>query len=661
MKLANIKNHFMAMKTYAKHPSFAPALVLLGFFLPFSLAADEVAQVSGTTSLVVPTGSVGTPSYKVASVGVTGDPVYSGTVASVSGDVLTFDDSNDTEGTTVNPFVPNTLAAGVAHLKATVSGGVTSITDEGGTALSNSNTEGSGLDDANPPTITIDDPDNGEDVATATATVSGGKITDVAITNAGAGYTSAPDVTVECGPHVIRLVEDEASNQGRSFLITANTANTITVSNPNSEDLTTIFASDYTVEIIRASTLGEAFGTETALVNSGTPSNADFVYLWDEAGAYVPYFHYQGGGSRSKGWYNRLAPTQTPVNDTVVWPDEAFIIARRTNSQLKINSDGEVMTTDQKMQLPASGGQFVMNNPFGADLLVGELISSADIGSGNDKFKPGTTAQDGADGDNVYLLEGSEWKKYWYEAGENDSVTKVATAQTKTPGGGSMSSSDVTIGDGTVTNLESCNAAGTTAGVDHNTSEYTKVTITGTAPAAGFKILLRDVRGRKINENGDSEVDEDGSEVSAGSGAGVRYFKRMFEVVASGTGYVVIKGRRTFNFVSSGSPKWSTGDGGLGYTQNAKVFFLGGGGTGGEGTATVSGGGKVTGFTVTSGGSGYVAPPQAIITGGGWRSSTGGAASQDDVVIDGSGGILIIRNHPTGALTYLRAANPSNK
>ena len=598
----------MAMKTYTKKFSKVFAVLLTGAILPFSLAANEVASVSGTVTLSVAAGTVAAPTYEVASIGIAGEPTYKGAVTSVSGNVLTFSTSTDSDNNTVNPFTPNALAAGVANLKATISGAnaVNAITDLGGAVLSNTNTEGSGLDDSNPPTITIEDPDSGEDVATATATVSGGKITGISITNGGAGYTSAPSVSVACGPHFVRLVEEGSSNKGRVFLVTANTATTVTLSNPNSENLASIFAGDYSVEIVRASTLGEVFGTETALVGSGNAYSADFVYLWNQAGVYTPYYHFPGSGRKPKGWYNRLSRSRTPSNDTVVWPDEGFILARRTNSALNIEMDGIPMTTDQKMQLPAAGGQFVMNNPYGVDILLCELISPSDVGDANTQFKPGTTGNDGTDGDNVYILSGNAWSKYWYEDGVNDAVTAVATASAKTPGGGSMTTADVSLAAGTVTGLATCNSSGGTAGVDHNESEYTKVSISGTVPAAGFTITFSDVRGRKLNENGDKEEDEDGVEVNNGSGVSIEStISGSFTVIASGGGYVVVKKRRNVNFVSAGSsPVWSTGDGGAGYSGNAKVYFMGGGGKDGEGTATVSAG-KVTGITVTNGGEDY--------------------------------------------------------
>jgi hypothetical protein len=680
----------MAMKIKTNHPLAVAFTFLLGLIFTISLVADEVAHVGGASTLSVPAGTVATPSYKVASLGTSGDPLYQGAVASVSGDVLTFETTTDSDGNTVNPFVPNALAAGVAHLKAHIGGGaVTSITDEADNTISVTNTESSGLDDANPPTITIADPDTGDLVAIASLTVVGGKITDVSVTGlgntGGQGYTTIPEVTVDCGPYVIRVTESGATNEGRSFLISANTATTVTVSNPNGETISSIFEDDFEIEIVRASTLGEAFGVETPLVGSGSSSTADLVYLWDmDSSFYSPYYHYKGRGSKPKGWYNRLIRGRTPLNDTLVWPDEGFIIARRTNSALNLASDSDVLTTDQKMQLPAAGKQFVMNNPFGANILFAELLSSTSIGTGADKFRVDTSG-DGSAGDNVYLLDGSTWNKYWYKSGVNVGVTKVATASAKagTAGGnGGMSDDDVSLDYpialrlNEVTNVETCNADGTTVYAEANRTDparpdplaasYCKVTIGGTPPAIGFTITFHDIRGYKINEDGSSELDLNRTEVSAGNGAKVRHHNKSYKVVAKGADFVVIKMRRGFNFDSSrGTPTWSTGDGGAGYCKplgngTAQVYFRGGGGKDANGTATVSGF-KVTGITVTDAGSGYTSAPQVIIGGGGWRKEGASTAPQDGEVIGADTGILIVRYGGSGAngvLTYIDAKNP---
>jgi hypothetical protein len=467
----------------------------------------------------------------------------------------------------------------------------------------------------------------------------------------------------------VRVTESGSTNLGRSFLISGNTATTVTVSNPNSETISSIFETDYNVEIIRASTLGETFGTETPLVKSGNSFNnqataADFIYLLSESGSYAPYYHFSGNWLMAPGWYNVLNPTITPLNDTVVWPDEGFIIARRDNSSaLNLATDGAVLSTDQKMQLPAAGNKFVMNNPFGTDILFTELFSPTNMGTGTDKFKPATDAS-GDTGDNVYLLEGSTWKKHWYKSGVNVGITRVATATAKpgTGAGGGMTDSDVSLATGSVTNIQTCNAAGNMVYSEANASDYSKVTIGGTVPAAGFTITFHDIRGRRINEDGSMELDIDRNEVSAGNGLKVRHHKKSYTVEASGAGFVVIKKRRSFNFdSSSGTPTWSTGEGGAGYTGTAQVYFMGGGGKDGEGTATVVGG-KVTAITVNPAkrGSDYTYAPQVIIGGGGWRKEGAAEDPKDGDVIGADTGILIVRvAGGGGVLTYLDAKNPT--
>jgi hypothetical protein len=669
----------MAMKIKTNHPLAVAFSFLLGLIFTISLAADEVAQVSGAASLSVPAGTVATPSYKVASIGVAGDPFYVGAVFSVSGNVLTFETTIDSDGVPINPFVPKALAAGIAYLKAKIngSGNVTAITDETGTLLSNNNTESSGLDDANPPTITIDEPDTGDDVAIASLTMSGGKITGVSVTGVGntggSNYTTVPKVTVDCGKYIIRVTQSGSAYEGRFFLISSNTATTVTVDpsglakklDGSDETVAEIFETDFEVEIIRASTLGEIFGTETPLVASGNAYNSDLIYLWDMAsGYYKPFYHVSPGTTRKpKGWYNRLSRKKTPLNDTVILPDQGFIIARRTNSALNLSSDGSVLSTDQKMQLPEGGNQFVMNNPFGVDILFAELFSPTSIGAGNSKFKPATDAS-GDTGDNVFLLAGSTWTKYWYKSDVNVDITRVATASAKldNPGplGRGLVDADVSLDSGTVTGLASCDSSGNT-GVDHNTSEYTKVTISGTAPAAGITITFHDIRGRRINEDGSMELDVNRTEVAVDhvDALKVRHHNKSYTVEASGAGFVVIKKRRSFNFDSSlGTPTWSTGEGGAGYGQNAKVYFMGGEGSGGEGTATVVDG-KVTGITVTEPGGGYTYPPQVVIGGGGWRKEAAGELSQDGAIIGSDTGVLIVRvAGGGGVLTYLDAKNP---
>ena len=48
--------------------------------------------------------------------------------------------------------------------------------------------------------------------------------------------------------------------------------------------------------------------------------------------------------------------------------------------------EGAASTADQKLQLPAVNDAFVMNNPYGTDMILGELIPSENFGT-NKRFQ----------------------------------------------------------------------------------------------------------------------------------------------------------------------------------------------------------------------------------------------------------------------------------
>ena len=60
-------------------------------------------------------------------------------------------------------------------------------------------------------------------------------------------------------------------------------------------------------------------------------------------------------------------------NNKVIYPDEAFIVAKRTSGDVTFSFEGTVQTSDQKIFLPGGDNQVLMNNPYGTDLLLGEL------------------------------------------------------------------------------------------------------------------------------------------------------------------------------------------------------------------------------------------------------------------------------------------------
>jgi hypothetical protein len=641
-------------------------IVLLTLLIPAVMCAGKnVGGVSGSLETVIQAGTTANPSYAVVSAGIASDAIYSGQIESTpTTTTVFFESSSDASETTVNPFVSGVFNSSVKSpiLTSSLSGaGVGSI------AITYA---GSGFSTA--PEIVIDFPTTGDDQATATCTLSSGAINGITITNAGSGYDAAPSVSVVGGPHFLKLTESGDDDEGRVFLITDNNATRLTLDITNlaaGETLDNVLQDDFSVDIIPATTLGSAFGTTVAAnsLTSGKPDTADYVYLWSDASQFFePYFFLTPAvGSYSVGWYNRYNPYAGLANDFVVYPDEGFIIGRRTNSNITLSFEGSASDSSQKLRLPAVNKQVVMNNPYGGDLLLAEIIPSLYIGTGANDFRPGSN-EDDAQADQLYFLRAngeSAWSRYWYQSGYNDGVTTVATATAKTGSGGSgaLTTNDVSLASGTITNLQSCNASGSI--VDHNVSDHTLITLSASnAPLAGFDVTFKGVFGKKLNDNGDKELDINGTEVAAGGG--INIFSGLigtYKIIRKhAANKIVVRKQRDVNFDSSkGAKIWSTGNVGAGYStsssKKAKVYFLGGGGSGAHGTFFNGDNPKVT---VVSGGSGYTSAPQAVITGGGWRLENAGASVEDNATLGATEGMIILRKNPSGALTYIKGSNP---
>jgi len=548
----------------------------------------------------------------------------------------------------------------------------------GGTSVSSIAITYAGSGFTTAPEIIIDYPTTGDDQATATATINGsGEISSIGITYAGSGYSVDPTVIVVGGPHFAKLTESGDDNEGRVFLITDNNATRLTLDISklaNGESLPNILQADYSIEVVPAPTLASVFGRTASEMDlngassAWSTSGADYVYLF--SGRYVPYFFMPYHDSTwPAGWYSDTDYYAGLANDNVLYPDQGFIIAKRTSGTLVLDFEGSASGTDKKMQLPAFDGSFVMNNPYGTDMILGELIPSQVFGTSALEFKPGSSDTDTA-ADQLFFLDGSVWSQFYYKSGVNDGVTvsATATARAGTAGSQGLADVDVSLSSGNITNLQSCTASGGVS-VDHNDSNHTLVTISGTAPLVGFDITFDGLFGFKLNGNGDKEVDVNGTDVSPGSG--IKILSGLIgthKIVARpSSSSVVVRKRRDINLTNSGTKTWKTGHGGAGYSGNAKAYFMGGGNTTmAVATATVSSG-AVTGFVFTgtgnTRGAGYQYAPQVIISGGGWRKV--GAENPNNAIMDGeileaTEGIVIIRKNPNGILTYFKPKNPFN-
>ena len=163
--------------------------VFSNFFL-LSTSAN-VGAIAGSNIISISGGTASAPTYKIVSASSVGDPVYTGTVDSVTdADTLTFATTTDEDNNTVYPF----FAAGAFHKDAQVpqltasvsSGSVSSISISYGTDGYQSSRTGF----TNAPQIIISSGD--ENQSTATSSITAGEITSVSVTSGGSGYSSVP-------------------------------------------------------------------------------------------------------------------------------------------------------------------------------------------------------------------------------------------------------------------------------------------------------------------------------------------------------------------------------------------------------------------------------------------------------------------------------------
>ena len=207
--------------------------------------------------------------------------------------------------------------------------------------------------------------------------------------------------------------------------------------------------------------------------------------------------------------------------------------------------------------------------------------------------------------DNVEILNSGIWTTYWHD-GTNLGVTENASYCKKAAGvAGSMTLQDISMAEVT--------------GMTNPLSGNIVVTSPSHSLRDGFTVLISDAYGYKTNDDSPkSQVDEDGNIVETGLG---------LEILSAANGYFEITNvtNDTFELVGKsgdcdffGTAKWKTGSPGNGYSSDAYVSFVGGGGSGAFGLAKVQDG-SVISISLIDSGFGLEAQKHTYIRGGtGW-------------------------------------------
>jgi hypothetical protein len=636
-------------KVFVRNLGFV-ALFAVSGLVSLVASTGELADPSGALSVTLPAGTSSSPSYLVASSGLKGEAVFRGQVKQSAGNIVTFHRVPDLLDPSKSsaPFSQGMLATQKAR--------ATSALDVN-QSVSQVTLTFPGADYLSVPKVYIDLPTEGNDSAvdyelafvSSEINASTGLVTGLNIEEPGKGYSTPPKIKIEGGLHFIRCAESDSPDEGKFYLVQANTGDTITLANPLGDDLSQVFKDESLVEIFEAWTIGSLFGYESTFLNEGNSSVADYVYLLKPpsqqdgtSSDYHPYFH--DGVS-----WKEVGGSGLDVSETVIYPDESFMVARRGNTPLDIVLSGTVLTQNTFFKIPQQGKRLLMNNPFGVDIMLSDLISSENIDDNVSNGGKWLSDPSQEVADNVEILDQGIWHTYWHDGTNKDvSIKARIRARAGTGVAGSITQQDLSMSSNSITAMSNPVAGSNIV-----------VTSVGHGLRSGFVVRIFGARGKKTNDAKD-QVDEDGNVTVPGAGLIIKSAANgFFEITNVTSDTFELQGKSgNCDFISESTAKWSTGKTGSGYSKDAFVSFVGGGGQGAMGIAKVQNG-SVSSIIITSPGSGYVKAPKVKVHSGGWRRLGAGRAPYNDILIPAGAGILLVRKHPSGVSSNLAIRNPN--
>lgn len=180
-------------------------------------------------------------------------------------------------------------------------------------------------------------------------------------------------------PYFLRF--QSGTQVGRSVLVTANTANSVTVDVTNNSSQTTnldtsgfsVAAGDL-VQIFSGDTLASFFGDNTTgnpllIVGAAGPLSADTVGIYNKNLAKQDGYYF----STSLGYWRSNASTENK-NGVVLYPDATFCLTRRSGrAALSFTVVGDVPAVAPKIKTIGSN-QFIYGvNPYPVDMTLGTL------------------------------------------------------------------------------------------------------------------------------------------------------------------------------------------------------------------------------------------------------------------------------------------------
>lgn len=217
----------------------------------------------------------------------------------------------------------------------------------------------------------------------------------------------AGQFAVASAPRLVRVKNSvTASNIGRFFLVTANTANQLTVALVDGvTNINLTLSVGDTCEVLAANTLGSIFGTAAnppTLQAGSTAGTADNVLIFNGF-TWVTYYWTGSVGTPANIWKQAGNIDRSGV---VIYPDEAvFAIRRAVGSSAAITNLGAVSSTAEQSYIVAAGSTF-LSNRFATDLTIGGL--------GLQNLPGWLAGSTSSTADKVLSWNGTTWVTYYW-------------------------------------------------------------------------------------------------------------------------------------------------------------------------------------------------------------------------------------------------------
>ena len=218
-------------------------------------------------------------------------------------------------------------------------------------------------------------------------------LSSASITTSTATWTASA-YSVVSSPFAVRFRSGALA--GSYFKITANTGNVLTL-DTKGLDLSTVVLVNDTYSILPVDTLGTLFGTSAVDFQTGSSAAlADNIFIWSGS-AFFSFFH------NGTNW--RRTGSLSNQNDTVIMPDDGFMVVRRSATPLNFTITGQVRDFNTRPKLNGSSFTLVANH-----YPVDRLLSSLPFRTSNNW----TTGASALVSDNVFIWSGSAWLSFFH-------------------------------------------------------------------------------------------------------------------------------------------------------------------------------------------------------------------------------------------------------